>query len=158
MPELTSTTGGAVDRRGFLARVLAGAGLALSYGLLGAYALAYLFPPRARGGAARLFVGRRPDFAPGSARPFVDQKGRTLLILAGEAALEAFDTRCPHLGCKVHWEADKQRFFCPCHNGVFDRTGVAIAGPPADAGQSLARVPLDVDAASGNVFLRGEEA
>lgn len=150
---------GATDglgRRAFLARVLAGLGLAAGYGLLGVYAVAYLFPPRARVRAERLFVGRRADFAPGSARPFVDQKGRTLLILAGTAGIEAFDTRCPHLGCKVHWEPDKDRFVCPCHNGVFDRRGVAIAGPPADAGQALTCVGLDVDAASGNVFLTGE--
>jgi Rieske Fe-S protein len=147
-----------VERRGFLARVLMGAGLALSYGLFGAYAIAYLFPPRARARAQRLFVGRRADFAAGSARPFIDQKGRTLLILASDTGLEAFDTRCPHLGCKVHWEPEHARFFCPCHNGVFDRAGVATGGPPADAGQSLTRVPLDVDLASGNVFLRGEEA
>ena len=26
---------------------------------------------------------------------------------------------CPHLGCQVHWQAQPQRYFCPCHNGVF---------------------------------------
>ena len=145
------------SRRTFLARLFAGIGLAASYGLLGAYAVAYLFPPRPRRQVPRLFLGRRADFRAGSARPFVDQKGRTLLILAAdETGLDAFDTRCPHLGCKVHWEPEKQRFLCPCHNGVFDRGGTAIAGPPFEAGQSLTRVPLEVDAASGTVLLEGE--
>lgn len=143
----------AVDRRSFLARVLAGVGLAASYGLLGVYALAYLFPPPSRRRAQRLFIGRVSDFAPGSARPFVDQRGRALLIVANEAGLRAFDTRCPHLGCQVHWERDQQRFVCPCHNGVFDRDGVATAGPPAAADQSLAQAPLAVDPSSGTVFL-----
>jgi Rieske Fe-S protein len=143
---------GEIGRREFLARLAARVGLAASYGLLAAYAVAYLFPPPARRRAQRLFVGRRDDFPPGTARPFVDQKGRTLVILADQAGLEAFDTRCPHLGCKVHWEPDRQRFFCPCHHGVFDRRGVAVAGPPAEAGQSLDRVPLEVDAATGTVF------
>jgi nitrite reductase/ring-hydroxylating ferredoxin subunit len=143
----------ASTRRRFLARLLAGAGLSASYGLFAAYALAYLFPPTARRRAQRLFIGRVSDFAPGAARPFVDQRGRALLIVAGAQGLRAFDTRCPHLGCQVHWEPDKERFFCPCHSGAFDRDGVATEGPPAAAGQSLARAVLDVDPASGTVFL-----
>jgi hypothetical protein len=50
-------------RRTFFARVFAAAGLALSYGLLAAYAVAYLFPPAARRRSQRLFIGRRADFA-----------------------------------------------------------------------------------------------
>ena len=142
-------------RRAALAKILAGLGLALSYGLLGAYAVAYLFPPRSRRRAARLFIGRLDDFPAGSARPFVDQKGRALLVMARDGRLEAFDTRCPHLGCRVHWEGEAGRFLCPCHQGMFDPSGVAVAGPPAAAGQSLTRVPLEVDAASGTVFLAG---
>jgi Rieske Fe-S protein len=141
------------DRRAFLARLLAIGGLVASYGLLGAYAVAYLFPPTARRQPRRLFLGRITDFAPGSARPFVDQRGRALLVLADEGRLRAFDTRCPHLGCQVHWEAKDGRFLCPCHQGVFDRDGVAIGGPPAAAGQSLATAPLIVDPVSGTVFL-----
>ena len=53
---------------------------------------------------------------------------------------------CPHLGCAVHWEPQNTRFFCPCHNGVFDPAGVATAGPPADAGQSLVQYPLKDEA------------
>jgi Rieske Fe-S protein len=140
-------------RRGVLASLFAGAGLALSYGVFGAYAIAYLFPPPSRRRATRLFIGRVTDFAAGSARPFVDQRGRRLLIVREGDALTAFDTRCPHLGCQVHWEPGDSQFVCPCHRGVFDRHGTAISGPPAAAGQSLSRATLDVDAASGTVFL-----
>jgi Rieske Fe-S protein len=133
--------------------VAAGLGLAVSYGLLGAYAVAYLFPPAARRRARRLFIGRVSDFPPGSARPFVDQRGRTLLIVAAEGRLRAFDTRCPHLGCQVHWEPRERQFLCPCHQGVFDQHGIAIAGPPAAAGQSLAQGVLEIDPRSGTVCL-----
>jgi Rieske Fe-S protein len=143
-------------RRGFVAALLAGVALVASYGVFAAYAVAYLFPPRDQRRAARLFLGRRDGFPDGSAKAVVDQKGRTLLVLSRDGGLEAFDTRCPHLGCRVHWEPDRQRFFCPCHQGVFDAAGRAVSGPPADAGQSLARLPLDIDPASGTVFLRGE--
>ena len=141
-----------MKRRGFLAQCAGGVGLVLAYGLFAGYAVAYLFPPRTRRAPRRLFIGRRSELAASSGRPFVDQNGRTLLIRATASGIEAFDTRCPHLGCNVHWEADKNRFLCPCHNGIFDAAGTAIAGPPFDAGQSLSRGQLDVDS-SGNVFL-----
>jgi Rieske Fe-S protein len=140
-------------RRGVLGWLFASAGLALSYGLFGAYAIAYLFPPPSRRRVSRLFIGRLADFAPGAARSFVDQRGRRLLIVREGDDLTAFDTRCPHLGCQVHWEPADGQFICPCHRGVFDRRGTAIAGPPAAAGQSLSRATLAVDAASGTVFL-----
>ena len=142
-----------VTRRAALARLGAGLGLAVSYGLLGAYAVAYLFPPAVRRRARRLFIGRQTDMPVGTARPFVDEKGCTLLLQVRADGLVAFDLRCPHLGCKVHWEPALMRFVCPCHQGVFDHDGKAIAGPPAAAGQSLARIPLQVDLVSGTVFL-----
>ena len=38
-----------------------------------------------------------------------------------------------------------QRFFCPCHNGVFDPEGKPISGPPKAAGQELSRYPIKVE-------------
>ena len=37
---------------------------------------------------------------------------------------------CTHLGCRIRWIADKGQFFCPCHNGIFDKNGAVISGPP----------------------------
>jgi Rieske Fe-S protein len=37
---------------------------------------------------------------------------------------------CTHLGCRVRWVDDEGQFFCPCHNGVFDRNGEVVSGPP----------------------------
>jgi menaquinol-cytochrome c reductase iron-sulfur subunit len=37
---------------------------------------------------------------------------------------------CTHLGCRVRWIADQEEFFCPCHNGVFDKQGKVVSGPP----------------------------
>jgi menaquinol-cytochrome c reductase iron-sulfur subunit len=42
----------------------------------------------------------------------------------------ALSNICTHLGCRVRWVADQERFFCPCHNGVFDKNGNVISGPP----------------------------
>ena len=56
-----------------------------------------------------------------------------------------FSNQCPHLGCKVHWEAKERHFLCPCHQGIFDPTGVATAGPPAQANQTLRAYPIETD-------------
>jgi Rieske Fe-S protein len=37
---------------------------------------------------------------------------------------------CSHLGCRVRWIAEQEQFFCPCHNGVFDKEGNVVSGPP----------------------------
>jgi len=37
---------------------------------------------------------------------------------------------CTHLGCRVRWVSGKGEFFCPCHNGVFDKRGYVVSGPP----------------------------
>lgn len=43
---------------------------------------------------------------------------------------KALSNTCTHLGCKVRWIAEKDKFYCPCHNGVFDKTGQVLEGPP----------------------------
>jgi Rieske Fe-S protein len=42
----------------------------------------------------------------------------------------AMSNICTHLGCRVRWITDQDKFFCPCHNGEFDIEGNVIAGPP----------------------------
>ncbi len=42
----------------------------------------------------------------------------------------AMSNICTHLGCRIRWIAEKNQFFCPCHNGVFDREGNVVSGPP----------------------------
>jgi Rieske Fe-S protein len=42
----------------------------------------------------------------------------------------ALSNICTHLGCRVRWIAERQQFFSPCHNGVFDKHGFVVSGPP----------------------------
>lgn len=42
----------------------------------------------------------------------------------------AMSNICTHLGCRVRWVAEKEQFFSPCHNGVFDKHGYVVSGPP----------------------------
>lgn len=42
----------------------------------------------------------------------------------------AMSNICTHLGCRVRWIADQGKFFCPCHNAIFDKDGKVVSGPP----------------------------
>lgn len=52
------------------------------------------------------------------------------LVRTGDQQVTALDSTCTHLGCRVSWNADSQELRCPCHGGVYDRTGAVKAGPP----------------------------
>ena len=52
------------------------------------------------------------------------------LVKTGESDVTAFNATCTHLGCLVTWDAGAQVFKCPCHGGVYDRTGAVKDGPP----------------------------
>ena len=45
----------------------------------------------------------------------------------------AMSNICPHRGCRVRWIAEQDKFFCPCHNGVFSKDGAVESGPPPRA-------------------------
>ena len=42
----------------------------------------------------------------------------------------ALSNICTHLGCHVHWIAEREQFLSPCHNGVFDKHRYVVSGPP----------------------------
>lgn len=140
-------------RRQWLAKVLMGTGLALSYGTLAVQGLMFLLPRRLKPRTRNLYAGQKEQYSLGGVRSFYDLQGNQILVKRNAAGFEAFSSTCPHLGCRVHWEKENQRFYCPCHRGVFNAEGVAISGPPADAGQSLIRVPLNVDESGGVVYI-----
>jgi Rieske Fe-S protein len=131
-------------------------GLVSAYGLFTALAGRFLFPAR----PARkewLFVAELARIPAGASLAYQSPSGHRVSIarLTDEGRAEDFialSSTCPHLGCQVHWESHNSRFFCPCHNGAFDPSGKAIAGPPQEAGQSLARYPLKVE--NGLLFIQ----
>lgn len=58
---------------------------------------------------------------------------------------------CPHLGCDVEWEGDKDHFYCPCHGSVFDETGKLVSGP-APRGMDY----LDSNVENGELMVKYE--
>ena len=141
----------AEDRRKFLGKASGAAmvaGLAGGYGAFGAIALRYLYPTNLDNRLWQ-FVIETNRVKVGESIRYRGPSGETVNIARqyrnGDAEdFIALSSTCPHLGCQVRWESQNNRFYCPCHNGVFDPTGVATGGPPAEAGQSLSRYPLQV--------------
>ena len=139
------------DRRKFLGKASGVAmitGLAGGYGAFGAIALRYLYPTNLDNRLWQ-FVIETDRVKVGESIRYRGPSGETVNIARQHRNGDADDfialsSTCPHLGCQVRWESQNDRFYCPCHNGVFDPTGVATSGPPAEAGQSLSRYPLQV--------------
>jgi Rieske Fe-S protein len=140
------------NRRTFLEKTSKGAmaaGLIGGYGGLGAIAVRYLYPARPDE-LSWQFLAEVDTIEVGESLLYEGPSGETINIArqsreGGADAFVALSSTCPHLGCQVRWEAQNNRFFCPCHNGVFDPSGIATGGPPGEAGQRLARYPLKVD-------------
>ena len=64
-----------------------------------------------------------------------------MLVRKQDGSLVALSAVCPHLGCIVQWEKERQDFLCPCHAGYFTPDGEVISGPPPRA---LAKIPFTV--------------
>jgi cytochrome b6-f complex iron-sulfur subunit len=55
-----------------------------------------------------------------------------LVIQAGPTiAPYALQPICTHLGCTVPWNAEQNRFVCPCHGSQYDAEGRVLQGPAA---------------------------
>ena len=119
-------------------------GLLAGYGTFFGYAGRYLYPAHDEP-TAWMFVIDLAGMEVGGSMSFRTPAGAPVVITRqSEEKFLALSSTCPHLGCQVHWEANNDRFFCPCHNGIFTPEGKGIGGPPGDAGQSLPRYPLKV--------------
>ncbi len=150
-PEKRTTDAGE-DRRRFLgsaSRAAMVAGLVGGYGGFVAVAGRFLYPSRTDESIWQ-FVTEAAGLEVGESIRYRGPSGETINITrrsreGGVADFIALSSTCPHLGCQVRWEAQNNRFFCPCHNGIFDASGKATGGPPGEAGQSLGRYELRVE-------------
>ena len=52
------------------------------------------------------------------------------IVKSADGRARVFSTVCPHLGCTVAWNEERQRFISPCHNGMFAPDGSLVSGPP----------------------------
>lgn len=148
---------GGATRRGILSTILMLLGVVLGYGAGALHFLEYLVPLRRGGKRREMFIGTLDGIPPGSSMTVRDPLGEEIAItrMAGRenedlgGSFRALSTKCPHLGCKAYWEAGQQRFRCPCHDGIFDKEGRAISGPPAKEGKNLTTYEVRVDRVHG---------
>lgn len=156
--EATPENEDSLNRRTFFRKLSIAAmagGLVASYGTLGGMAAYFLYPASSQK-KVWMFVTELTHFKLGDALSFTIPTGQTVTITRQQnkgdlSDFLALSSTCPHLGCEVHWEAQNNRFFCPCHNGAFDPTGKPIAGPPKDDNQALPKYPLRLE--NGLLFI-----
>lgn len=81
----------------------------------------------------------------------VDEQEIAVYVLTEDGReFAAISNICTHLGCRVRWISDTVEFFCPCHNGIFDKEGNVLAGPPP---RPLDRYELKVE--NGQLYILG---
>ncbi len=132
-----------INRRDFLGLATWGIGGLIGLGL-GIPAVIYLIGPALKktasqnwlrlGAASKVELGTPTLFKTSVEQQTgwitnVEEKSFFVLTEDGRDFI-AMSNVCTHLGCRVRWVADRQEFFCPCHNGVFDREGKVVSGPP----------------------------
>lgn len=85
-------------------------------------------------------AGPMESFPPGSVTEFPEDN--FYLIRDQEGGFLAVYSRCPHLGCTVNWNSEKERFLCPCHASSFDIYGDYESKPVPRA---LDIFPINID-------------
>ncbi|MGZ4680936.1 MAG: QcrA and Rieske domain-containing protein [Acidimicrobiales bacterium] len=76
-----------------------------------------------------------------------------VLLRLEDDQVVAFSQKCTHLGCVVFFQAEDDRWHCPCHEGNFEAaTGAVISGPPT---RPLGRI--DVEVRGDTVWALGSE-
>ena len=166
----------AVDRRGFLTKLLAIAcgGLA-TLAPLGAGVWAFLDPLRRKSAAARLIPVADVSAIPADGVPrrfavVADRKDAWTGYAAepigavwlrretGSDAVQALSATCPHAGCSVEMAPDGGCFRCPCHNSRFTFDGGIVAPSPSPRAMDALDCEVGRDgivAVQWQVFLAG---
>ncbi len=99
---------------------------------IGWVSLAFLKPPRSRGGLAEriLHAGPLVDLPAGQARLLRHGREPIWIVRLDEERLVALAGVCTHLHCVLDFDAAARRLACPCHEGAFDLNGNVTHGPP----------------------------
>jgi len=133
------------SRRDFFSWVVAAGGSAIAT-LLTVPGLAYVLDPLLRGAGQKGRWIRVADLGSVSrehpvAVPVIGEQvdawtkasavrlGTVWLRVVGENQVSAWNAECPHLGCKVSFESEKDCFTCRCHDSTFALDGAVQDGP-----------------------------
>lgn len=114
-----------LSRRQFIQFGLAAVGAAWA----GVWVQSQLFPAQSAVQQAKPVQFPLSELPVGSSKS-ITYGGLPVLVLRTAESVKAFSLICTHLGCTIQWQAGDQEFYCPCHDGRFDRFGEVIGGPP----------------------------
>ncbi|MBO8177474.1 ubiquinol-cytochrome c reductase iron-sulfur subunit [Aeribacillus pallidus] len=68
---------------------------------------------------------------------YVSEVTNTAWVYKNEKGeIVALSPICKHLGCTVNWNGDQKHqnmFYCPCHNGLYEKNGKNVPGTPPTA-------------------------
>ncbi|MHB2148805.1 QcrA and Rieske domain-containing protein [Calditrichota bacterium LG25] len=118
-----------INRREFFFKSGVFAALGASLALFFRNLILYIFPEKKEKTYHKYLVAHEREFKDG--RPKQISLGKTpVYVVPHDGQFKVMSGICTHLGCIIKWEQDKNRFFCPCHNGIFDKLGNVIGGPP----------------------------
>lgn len=87
----------------------------------------------------QILAGRTDAWNKYSAVPI----GAVYLRRSGEKDVSAFNVICPHAGCFVDYAADRQVYFCPCHNSSFTLDG-DVSDPKSPSPRGLDALPVEI--------------
>ncbi len=152
-----------MGRRTFLSRLTVAIG-GLIAAAFGVPAVSYIVSPALKPAAAEqwLRLGSIAKVEVGTPTLFKTKLVRQTGWISSEVEVSAYvltengrdyvamSNICTHLGCRVRWVAERGRFYCPCHAGVFDQQGNVVSGPPPRA---LDRYAVKVE--DGQLYIMG---
>jgi len=119
------------SRREFISKSLFGGGLLASAGVLLHHGIKFIFPEEKEKRSRKLLVGRVDELKIGEAKE-VNIGDRSLFLVHTNDGYKVLSAICTHLGCKIKWEGHRDRFYCPCHQGIFSPSGDVVSGPPPE--------------------------
>lgn len=128
----SDVAGGLKVRRTFL-RWLTGGFLSL-WGLgAAAVGLSFLRSPytAGRSDAGLVHCGSFSSLSVGSARFVRHGKNPLFVVRVSATEVIALSAICTHMHCILQWNDARKNILCPCHDGVFDRNGNVLSGPPS---------------------------
>lgn len=126
-PADAQKTAGGVTRRTVIRNGMYGTiGLMFTQSLVGAGVM--MWPAKVTGFGGKVAVPKKlSEINPGDP-PLQVRSGRFYLSRLPEGLIALY-WKCPHLGCTVPWAPAEDRFHCPCHGSIYDRTGQNVGGP-----------------------------
>jgi len=138
-----------MKRKEFFTSIFAFVPLVLGFFGISKMSVDFLSPQRGMAKIRKIFATSLDDISIGESKNMIDLKGKEFLLIRTEdKKVKALSTTCTHLGCTVYWQQDKNRFYCPCHQGVFNPDGEVVSGPPPKKLESY-----DTEIIGNNVYI-----